>query len=605
MTTNKRRLGVFGENLPTKKTLTVEPSDFSIGGFIGQFERKFKVAFLCRNIDEFQEIFGLHIISTYYGWDVVKSFFDNLEGADGKAYIKSYVGYTGSAYDAVTATKNFVDGSAVNTLQIDDAYKTELGFGVSGNRTGITITNGDRFTTACKTANLLSDTFVILDSVAGVRVGDIMKFVATAGGGATVYKKITSIEESTGKVNFTGAFDGAANMDVDDVATVIGFKIKTYRKDINGVVNEVDTDLGKIWCTMEPEVTDYYVENVFAESKWIKATDLDSVSVVEASFPANVATVTYMESGADGTTPTGASNYSQDLLAFNDLPIRFISNAEETLQAINEAGELYCQGRWDTPKWIYNIPENQSQSQLETIGNNYQRSNDVLGVIVANWIKVTDPFATAQNAPYRHVPNTGFVMGAWIRSIETLGIHYIPAVPQIPLYGVQGIVGDTFLDDDIRTILAESGINVIQDVSGSGTIIKNFFTPSTATEFNNANGPLMRDYIQVSVRDSLLSTENEPNSFNRIKSGRNAIVNFFYSLWESGSNGNIPKGETFGQSQNDDGSATGPEQHFQVQADLVNNPQADINNGQRDYDSWFTAPTPASSIRIGVGLWLR
>ena len=43
MTTNKRRLGVYGENLPTKKTLTVEPSDFSIGGFIGQFERKYKI----------------------------------------------------------------------------------------------------------------------------------------------------------------------------------------------------------------------------------------------------------------------------------------------------------------------------------------------------------------------------------------------------------------------------------------------------------------------------------------------------------------------------------------------------------------------------------
>jgi len=604
MPTNLRRLGVFGENLPTKKSKTVEPSDFQIGGFIGRFERKYKSAFLCRNIEEFQAIFGNHIISTYYGWDVVKSFFNNIVGTDGKAYIKSHVGYDGAAYDAVTATQDLTD-AAVSTLQIDDAYEEELGFGVSGNRTGVTVTNGNRFTTACKTANVASALFVILDSVAGVKVGDIMKFTATGVAPVTVYKKITSIEESTGKVNYAGVFHASSNMEVDDVATVIGFQLKVFRKDINGIEKEVDTGLGKIWCTMEAEVTDFYVENVFATSKWIKVTDLESAQVLEASFPVNVATVTYSASGADGTAPTTAAHYATDLTAFDDLPVRFLCNAEATLQAINEAGEVYCRGRWDTPKWIYNIPENQSETQLKTIGNNYQRSDDVLGVIVANWLKVTDPFATSNIAPYRNIPNVGFVMGAWIRSIGTLGIHYIPAVPSIPLSGAQGIVGDTFLDDDTRTDIAECGVNLIQDVSGVGIVMKNFFTPSITTEFQFGNGILMREYIKVSVRDSLLTTENEPNSFNRIKASRDAILNFFYNLWEVGSTGNVSVGETFGQSINDDGTSTKATDHFVVQADLVNNPQASINAGERNLDSWFSFGSPAGSIKIGVGLLLR
>ena len=79
-----RRLGVYGDNLPTRKTVTVEPSDFLIGGVIGQFERKYAEAMLCNSPTEFAEKFGLHVDSTFYGSDVVKGFFDNLKGASGK-----------------------------------------------------------------------------------------------------------------------------------------------------------------------------------------------------------------------------------------------------------------------------------------------------------------------------------------------------------------------------------------------------------------------------------------------------------------------------------------------------------------------------------------
>ena len=72
-----------------------------------------------------------------------------------------------------------------------------------------------------------------------------------------------------------------------------------------------------------------------------------------------------------------------------------------------------------------------------------------------------------------------------------------------------------------------------------------------------------------------------------------------------GSNGNVPEGETFGQQENTDGSLTQPEEHFEVIADAVNNPQSAINLGERTINVWFTYPTPAGSIEIQVGILLR
>jgi len=73
----------------------------------------------------------------------------------------------------------------------------------------------------------------------------------------------------------------------------------------------------------------------------------------------------------------------------------------------------------------------------------------------------------------------------------------------------------------------------------------------------------------------------------------------------NGSTGFVPEGETFGQFEKEDGSATKFSDHCQIQADIINNPQANINEGERNLDSWFTYPTPAGSIRIGVGFMLR
>ena len=107
-----RRQGIYGESLPTKKSLTVQASDFLVAGLIGKFERKYQQAFLTHNMNEVKEIFGLDIYSSYYGPEQAELFWQNVSGVDAKLYIKSHVGYTGSAIDGVAATVNLLDGSS-------------------------------------------------------------------------------------------------------------------------------------------------------------------------------------------------------------------------------------------------------------------------------------------------------------------------------------------------------------------------------------------------------------------------------------------------------------------------------------------------------------
>ena len=119
------------------------------------------------------------------------------------------------------------------------------------------------------------------------------------------------------------------------------------------------------------------------------------------------------------------------------------------------------------------------------------------------------------------------------------------------------------------------------------------------------NGIMMREWHKVSFVDSLFTTQNEPNNFARIKESKMAMLQFFYRNWSVGSTGNVPTGETYGQSINADGTPTKADDHFQVQADLINNPQSTIDAGNRNLDSWFSFPAGAASIKIGVGLLLR
>lgn len=607
-----KTLGVHAESRPTIKNLIVEPADFLIGGLNCQTERKYDKAFSVRGIKEFQDIFGYDINSSYYGPEEVEGFFSNVSGIDATLYISSYIGNVTGTIDAVIASTIIQNQTPATLLTIKAGYQTKSGgaleYGLSGNRTGVTLTNGARFTTSCLTTGLASDTWIYLTSVSDIKVGDTLKIMLTDGGAATVYKVVTAVDESTGKVDFVAVIHATKKATALDVVTVMGIKIQVWRKNIKGVVSEVDKELGKIYCSINSLVSDYYVENVFSTSKWIDITRAATTPATpDVDFPADITTVTYLTAGVDGTAGTTAAHWNRSLTKLDNLPVRLISNPETTLAAIQLAGETYCRAREDMPKWICNIADDRTKAQLITIGNNFQRSDDVLMAVVADWVRITDPFSTSDNAQPRVVPNVGFVMGVILRTIGIKGIHYIPQ-KDTPIYGIIGVDNDNLgsnISDRDRTDIAEAGVNIIQHIKGYGYIIRNLFTPSTSLEFKFFNAIMMREYIKISTQDSLQSDENQPNTYDRILKDKDAETGFMRALWNKGSTGNVKTGETFGQGFDSNNKPTKFDDHVLIVADMTNNTQAQINQGERYIDTYFSYPAPTGRIVIGVGIWLK
>lgn len=597
-----RELGVIGKNAPTKKTKSIQASDFAVAGLIGFFERRYKKAFAVNNITEYQTIFGNQINSNWYGADGVTGFFDNSVGVNATLYIKSHVGNDGTLFDAVTATAQLDDQQTVaqKILQLDSAYREELEFSDSGNRTGYTITNGSRFLTTT-TSGTHTTTKFFLNSVVGIFVGDIISVGLTGG---TEYGKVTVVNESEKSVTIGVALTTAPAAD-DDI-NVLGFRLRTYRKSINGIVNEVDTALGEVWCTTESEVSDFYVENIFKTSNWIKASILTTTpTAIQETFPANVTTVAYLASGANGSSPTTVNQWNFDNVSFDGLPIRLLSNIETASEAIQKDLELYCKGRNDTPIAITHTLVDQDKTNLIDIGQNYQRSDDVFQSLIGTWLGVVDPFTNNPDAEDRKIPPNGHVMGLWIRTIETKGIHYIP-VKDTPIFGINSVVDDNLgiITNRDRTDIAQAGVNLIQNITGIGFILRNMFTPSTSTDFQFINGITMRNFIKVSIEDSLQPSENTPNSFNQIATDRDAIYNFMFNLWLFGSTRTVPTGETFGQFIKDDGSLSVFNDSVEINIDPPVNTLASIQAGERNYEVYFRYPTPAGSIFIKVGILL-
>lgn len=604
-----RRLGVSGDNLPTKSEKSVTAADFGIAGLVAKCDRKYYKAFPFRNTQEAEQVLGGQTDAGAYGWDAINGFFANLRGEDGTLYVIPFPG-TG----AVQASKSLNDAqsSPEPTLSLKAAYQNEDEYGVSANRTGYKLLRGNAFTSAVVTLPTGTGAparVITLESVVGFKVGDVLLLEKT---GYAEHHYVTAVDEAAKTVTWADADYAGTGDPADYAANVLALKITVYRKDSKGVVSEVDQSIGKSWCTFNANDANKYIENVFAASSWLKAVKLAVTGTPTAAqlYPADVTTVTYLAGGTDGTTPASVSAWNTVYALFNNLPIRVNANVETAVTEYQQALETYNQNRTtkDNPvAVICGEFDLSTKSEAIASGQLFQRSDEVDAVYAHNWIGVPDPFADSPTAPRRAIPNCGHLMGWIVAGFSSLGIHQIPAQITFPLRGVYEVFGFTAPDDQDRTDLADAGVNVIQFLSGTGYCVRNLFTSSTAVEFRYVNAVFMRNFIKVSGVDSLQTSENTPNSIGRVREDRMAMLQFMHRLWKRGSTGNVKEGETFGQYELDDGKGTvsSEEDAYEVIADASNNPVGFLQAGNRDIDVYFGFPSPAGSIKIGVGVLYR
>lgn len=583
-----RKLGVYGENLPTKKEKSVDPADFSIAGLIGFFDRQYKKPFKCTSDVEAQTIFGIQTNKNYYGWDCLNGFFANLRGNRGSIFVLSPVGK-----DAVQARAEVQNTSTIFTLK--GAYLGEDEYGISANRTGFSIEQGHYFESD---VSEVSGKVVTVASCSGIHVGDIVKLhYIGSDGGTDVDGVVDSVDESARTVTFKDAPVLKDKPATDFVLWGMGFKIKIYRRSLTGIVSQVDKFIGETWCTLNAENPAQYLENVLKQSSYLKVT------ITSTDKLPNDQDITWLSGGTVGTLPSNVTEWAEQYKLFDTIPVRMIANCETADDKIQSALENYCINREDNPiTMIVGQRDLQNKQACITAGNYFQRSDEVDAVYVHNWLGVSNPFSDSQIAPDRQVPAVGHLMGQWIYSIDQNGIHSSPARKTCPLVGVNSVVGYQALRDEDRTELAENGVNVIQIMAGKGVILRNSFTPSTAKEFRYSNAIIQRNYIKISCVDSLQDSENTPNDIGSVREDRMAVLQFMNKLWRSGSNGNVKEGETFGQYEKEDGTTSTIDDAFEVVADATNNSVAQLQAGERNIDIWFMFPAPAGSIKVGVGL---
>lgn len=587
-----RRLGVYGANLPTKKERSVEPADFSIAGLIGYFDRQYNKPFQLRSDIEGKAIFGDQTNKNAYGWDCLNGFFANLKGASGSIFVLSPVGT-----DAVQASLALKNGNNEDILTVKASYQGEDEYGIFANRTGVAVERGAYFETAI---SAYASKIFTVDSCAGLHVGDIVRahYVGSSTGSDT-YSTVVAISESAKTVEIADTFSGNV---ADYVLQGMGFKLKTYRKSLTGIISEVDKTLGEVWCTLNSNDPDHFVSQVFEQSSYIKVAVNTSATTVDKMLPVT-AVLAYLLGGTTGTMPANVNAWKPYFNAFDTLPVRMIALCETSNDQIQSALEQYCRNREDNPIAVLVVQYGLATKQaMINTGNFFQRSDEVDALVVGNWLGVPNPFSTSPVAPDREIPCVGHVMGEWIYSIEQNGIHSSPARKNCALAGVNSVIGYTADKDEDRTDLADAGINVIQKMKGKGFILRNAFTPSTAVEFRYSNAVIERNFIKVSCVDSLQDSENTPNTIANVREDRMAVLQFMNKLWRSGSNGSTKEGETFGQYEKDDGSLSTTEDAFEVIADASNNSVATLQAGERNIDMWFMFPAPAGSIKVGVGL---
>ena len=586
-----RRRGVFGYNLPPQVGDNVRPADFSIVGMIGLFARRFDELIQINQPSEISTKLGGYL-SGAKGRYVLENMFTNAKGQPMTVWVKTFV-----ASNAVNATKTIQDQNGTP----DDAFKIKAGFqnkldkSADGNKSGYTLTNGARFTTKALAIASSGQKVLRLVSVADIRIGDVLSIASTT----PQFSKVESIDASTNSVTMKDNLSSAVA--VDDVVNAIGFQLKTYRKNQNGIEALVNTPLNNIWLSLEPENEEFYIVNAFRNHPYFVLEDLSSASALAVKYPADVTTVTYLTGGSDGTAPSTANDWDV-YSSFEPKNIRWLFNPETTLEAVNKAGEAYCSTRLDAPVWVYTIESGRSKDELKTIGASYQRSDQVQGIIGSSSRNVVDPIGVGAN-PVKLIPISGAIVGAWIRTFYTLGFHRAPAGDDVPLLGfvsTPDATEDTFTEDE-RTEVQERGINIVQQLPGRGLILRSFRTPSTNVGALFGHYLIMQNFIKVSSVESLYKVENRPNKITRLKTYGQAIEDFGRKLFKGSFPFGIDPDGAFQTYIKDDGTLSGFEDVFTVQVDEFNNPQEQIDVGEGNAFVRFYPASLLESFAIGVG----
>jgi phage tail sheath protein FI len=580
---------------------TIAAAPTSIAGFVGIAERgPVDDAVRISSADQFHERFGATLADSYMGL-AVEGFFLN-GGAN--AYITRVTAPASRPAGIALLDRSATTGAP--TLQVRAGYRGEEDPGTWGQRIVLDVRDDPRGTTTVSGAALAGATSVVLTSLAGVRVGSVLRFTD---GSATSYVTLTGIDRATRTVSWTGPIVTALSA-TTTVATAEFRLVVRYRESATAPEQVVED-----WrnLSMQDGSPDYVVTRVnhaFTGSRYITVADASGTTAAGLENPA--VTSSQALTGAAETAPgvteyQGSSAARSGLHAFDTDAVQLIAIPDAHTLGSASAGTIarsaidYCAARGDC-MYVGSAPNRalrggvsvaRTLSDYASTDSAYTgavktysaplQGAKAYGALYTPWIRVSDPAASGP-APTRFIPPEGHVMGMYARTDQERGIWKAPAGVGAQLRGALDVAA-TFTDVQHTDLVRNGFVNGVRYSPGVGITVAASRTLSTDTRWWYVNVRLLFNFVKSSLREGLRWVRQEPHSDALRRTVKfNVVTPFLLGLWRRGAFGADPA-----------------DQVFSVKCDAENNPPQEVDLGNFWIEVYFYPVRPAETVMIVVG----
>ncbi|HEX8073058.1 MAG TPA: hypothetical protein VF546_24135 [Pyrinomonadaceae bacterium] len=575
----------------------IQAAPTSVAAFIGIAERGVPNAPVrVTNLEQFFERFGRHRTDGFLAYAVAGFF---LNGGR-EAYVNRVVG---AAAAAAAATLNNRASPAAAALRVTAGYRGRTDPGAWGERLRVDVRDDPRATTTLALAVAAADTSAQLVSVAGLRVGSVVRFSA---GANTFHRRVTGIAGNT--INWTGGLGTALTVAATQVSSAEFRLVVRYQ-----AAPTEDFRVVEEWpqLSMETDSPDYVagrINHQFTGSRYVTVADISGAAASGDENP-QVSSNSVLTGSAEPAVASGAYTGSAALktgfYAFDTAEVQLVAvpdahqlNAAGRLQVVRAALD-YCAARGDCMyvgsapdrgSGAITVPRRRSDytqtesaylATVKTYAGQFQ-ANKVFGALYGAWIRVDDP--APGPAPTRFVPPDGHVLGVYARTELERGIFKAPAGNAAFVRGALDVAVD-FTDVQHTDMVRVGLVNGIRRTPGLGIVVTTSRTLSTDTRWWFVNVRLLFNFVKSSLRTGLRFVRQEAHSEELRRAVRlNVVRPFLLGLWRQGAFGSDP-----------------PDAVFTIKCDAENNPPAEVNLGNFRVEVYFYPAKPAETILIVVG----
>lgn len=338
------------------------------------------------------------------------------------------------------------------------------------------------------------------------------------------------------------------------------------------------------WADMSVTNTDSrYFPNVvnspLSGSRYIAVTDLGIAAVPgPANRPAAQA-ATSLAAGADGAAPS-ATELSTSVALLDTVSGPLVLNLPGVFDTTVLTTTLaYAAARADVFV-VVDAQVGRTAAQYVTYANSLASA---YGACYGPWVYVADPSSNSPGAT-RLVPPGGAVVGNYLRTDATRGIHKAPAGTDARISGA--IAVETRFTNTEQDTLTDGLVNVIRQLPGLGIVI--FGARTLRSGYADKYVPTRRtlSYIRKAVQDGTRWAVFEPNDATLWQGINARITAFLIQLWQQGA----LRGGSVAEA-------------FYVKCDGENNPLSSIQQGVVNIEIGVALQFPAEFVVVRIGQW--